>query len=401
MFARIRGLRNRLKDRKKQGMVEMTPDNSGLTKEQIETGTKALKVLGLESKQHELAKSDIIIFLYAIGLNPTDDVVDSKLRGFKLHNHRHFTFGQLCHLWYSMVQDLTDEEEILRRAFQFFDKDGNGEISVTELRTTMHELGDMLTEEEIVSFMAIMDVNNDGVIGYHEFLNTLKTQAPELASLNAKAVKQSEQPESPTSGPQGRAGSAVGAALMRSGSTTSRAGMGRSPSTLGNVGSPLRTGSKRGDTGSMKMSAPAAAGGFQRVSGDGTPGGGPAAPGSPSVAVPIGEGHDHMHRGGIGEASGSGLQSHHLRDPESPTTVAAASGRPGSSSGAALSPRMARVGSIPRVDTSPPRAPCVLETVSPKGSPTSSDGEEALRQQQQQRQQQQGKAQQPGSPAVR
>ena len=64
-----------------------------------------------------------------------------------------------------MFQDLNDEEEILRRAFQFFDKDGNGEISVTELRTTMHELGDLLTEEEIASFMAIMDVNNDGVIG--------------------------------------------------------------------------------------------------------------------------------------------------------------------------------------------------------------------------------------------
>jgi Ca2+-binding EF-hand superfamily protein len=88
-----------------------------------------------------------------------------------------------------MLQDLTDEEEILRRAFQFFDKvdrsfcdvlhlpaactmshhpatqpapmvmtclqDGNGEISVTELRTTMHELGDLLTEEEIMNFMQV------------------------------------------------------------------------------------------------------------------------------------------------------------------------------------------------------------------------------------------------------
>ncbi len=64
-----------------------------------------------------------------------------------------------------MLQDLSDEEEILRRAFQFFDKDGNGEISVHELRTTMHELGDLLTEDEIMSFMAIMDIDNDGVIG--------------------------------------------------------------------------------------------------------------------------------------------------------------------------------------------------------------------------------------------
>lgn len=69
-----------------------------------------------------------------------------------------------------MLQDLTDEEEILRRAFQFFDKDGNGEISIPELRTTMHELGDLLSEEEILSFMAVMDVNNDGVIGFQEFI---------------------------------------------------------------------------------------------------------------------------------------------------------------------------------------------------------------------------------------
>ena len=34
-----------------------------------------------------------------------------------------------------------------------------------ELRTTMHELGDLLSEEEIHAFMAVMDVNNDGVIG--------------------------------------------------------------------------------------------------------------------------------------------------------------------------------------------------------------------------------------------
>ena len=75
------------------------------------------------------------------------------------HTHTHMP------LRFAMLQDLSDEEEILRRAFQFFDKDGNGEISVHELRTTMHELGDLLTEDEIMSFMAIMDVDNDGVIG--------------------------------------------------------------------------------------------------------------------------------------------------------------------------------------------------------------------------------------------
>ena len=116
--------------------------------------------------------------------NPTDDVIDSKLRAFKLHENETFTYGHVCHVWNSMLQDLTDEEEILRRAFQFFDKDGNGEISIPELRTTMHELGDLLSEEEILSFMSVMDVNNDGVIGFQEFIDTLKTQTPELITDN-------------------------------------------------------------------------------------------------------------------------------------------------------------------------------------------------------------------------
>ncbi|GIL71740.1 hypothetical protein Vretimale_824 [Volvox reticuliferus] len=108
-----------------------------------------------------------------------------------------------------MLQDLTDEDEILKRAFQFFDKDGNGEISVQELRTTMHELGDLLTDEEISAFMEILDVNNDGAIGYTEFLAMLKTQAPDLSSSDgledsmsnkAKEQLQQQRKEGPSEG---------------------------------------------------------------------------------------------------------------------------------------------------------------------------------------------------------
>jgi hypothetical protein len=34
----------------------------------------------------------------------------------------------------------------------------------------MSELGDLLTEEEIMSFVSIMDVDNDGVIGVRGLL---------------------------------------------------------------------------------------------------------------------------------------------------------------------------------------------------------------------------------------
>ncbi|KAL6763831.1 hypothetical protein V8C86DRAFT_2483131 [Haematococcus lacustris] len=179
MFAGLRGLWNFF--RTKERVPELTIENCGLQRQQIETGVKALAILGLD-KPDELTKQDLVLFLYAIGLNPTDDVIDSKLRFLKLHQREVITFPQVCHVWHSMLQDLTDEDAILRRAFQYFDKDGNGEISVIELRTTMHELGDLLTESELLSFMQVMDANNDGVIGYQEFLDTLKMHSPDMAS---------------------------------------------------------------------------------------------------------------------------------------------------------------------------------------------------------------------------
>ncbi|GFR42641.1 hypothetical protein Agub_g3578 [Astrephomene gubernaculifera] len=181
MLGRFAGLRNRLKKRGINPDHDLLLHNSNLSDDQIDMARQALQILGLESRQHELTKEDFVIFLYAMGMNPTEDIIDSKIYALKLHHKKTYTFGQLAHVWYSMLQDLADEDEILKRAFQFFDKDNNGVISINELKTTMHELGDLLTEEEIADFMNIMDVNNDGVIGYTEFLATLKTQAPDSA----------------------------------------------------------------------------------------------------------------------------------------------------------------------------------------------------------------------------
>lgn len=68
-----------------------------------------------------------------------------------------------CHAW--AKQPLSACPVPLFFLLAFADKDGNGEIDVSELRTTMSELGNLLTEEEICAFIAIMDVDGNGVIG--------------------------------------------------------------------------------------------------------------------------------------------------------------------------------------------------------------------------------------------
>lgn len=51
----------------------------------------------------------------------------------------------------------TDSEEDIREAFQVFDRDDKGKISVAELRHIMTSIGEKLDEEEISSLIKEAD----------------------------------------------------------------------------------------------------------------------------------------------------------------------------------------------------------------------------------------------------
>lgn len=61
------------------------------------------------------------------------------------------------------MKDTDSEEEILE-AFKVLDKDGNGFISVAELRHIMTNLGEKITEEEVNEMLQEVDINDDGQI---------------------------------------------------------------------------------------------------------------------------------------------------------------------------------------------------------------------------------------------
>merc|ERR1711944_338839 len=62
-----------------------------------------------------------------------------------------------------MAKKENDNDEI-RAAFEIFDKDHDGFISPTELRTVMESLGEVLSEEDIDVMMKGADQNGDGQV---------------------------------------------------------------------------------------------------------------------------------------------------------------------------------------------------------------------------------------------
>lgn len=60
-----------------------------------------------------------------------------------------------------------DLEEDLQKAFKIFDRDGDGYITVKELRYLMTNLGERYTEEEVTEMIREVDLDCKGKVDFH------------------------------------------------------------------------------------------------------------------------------------------------------------------------------------------------------------------------------------------
>ncbi|CAH2078315.1 unnamed protein product [Thlaspi arvense] len=83
-----------------------------------------------------------------------------------------------------------DRDEHLFKAFQYFDKDNSGFITMDELESAMKEYG-MGDEASIKDIIAEVDTDNDGRINYEEFCAMMRsgpTQAQQGKTCSSPLV---------------------------------------------------------------------------------------------------------------------------------------------------------------------------------------------------------------------
>lgn len=125
--------------------------------------------------------------LRAVGLNPIESRVQELLDEYDADKSGSLSFEEFITLWMGEIMDAQDDEIMFQRAFQFFDKDGNGDISLNEFREVLTELGDPLKESELDLFFRLVDKNGDGRLQYDEFLGFLRN------TKNADAMSAEEE----------------------------------------------------------------------------------------------------------------------------------------------------------------------------------------------------------------
>ena len=88
------------------------------------------------------------------------------------------------------MEQLSEQQiEEFKKAFQHFDMNGDGVISIDELSVAMRELGHYPTEIELQEMIQEADANRDNVLDFEEFvammLRTIHDSETEMKTLEA------------------------------------------------------------------------------------------------------------------------------------------------------------------------------------------------------------------------
>ncbi|XP_072858380.1 calmodulin-like [Pogona vitticeps] len=142
-----------------------------LTDEQLAEYKEAFSLFDKDG-DGKITTSELGTVLRSLGHNPTEAELQGLIHAVDTNNSGAIDFPEFL----SVVAKRTkarDTEEEIREAFRVFDKDGNGYISVAELRHVMTNLGEKLSDEEVEEMIKEADVDGDGRVNYEEFVRVM------------------------------------------------------------------------------------------------------------------------------------------------------------------------------------------------------------------------------------
>ena len=115
----------------------------------------ALKALGFEMKVHQLVQM----------------LKDNNYKEQQVSYEQYFSIAKKL----MVERDPLDE---IRKAFQLFDEEKKGKISLKNLRKVSKELGEQVDDDELQAMIDEFDADNDGEINEQEFIQLMLEALP-------------------------------------------------------------------------------------------------------------------------------------------------------------------------------------------------------------------------------
>ncbi|KAJ3193701.1 Calcium-binding component of the spindle pole body (SPB) half-bridge [Irineochytrium annulatum] len=147
------------------------PARPELTEEQKMEIKEAFDLFDTD-KDSALDYHELKVAMRALGFDVKKTEVLKILREYDKNGQGLIDFEDFNKVMTEKILDRDPMDEI-RKAFQLFDDDGTGKISLRNLRRVAKEIGENLDDEELQAMIDEFDLDQDGEINEQEFISIM------------------------------------------------------------------------------------------------------------------------------------------------------------------------------------------------------------------------------------
>ena len=130
------------------------------------------------NKNGKIERKEMKIILKKLGKNGIQEEIDEIWRAMnKIESDSTISFDDFIEFInrFNLTKNSMSTDDIIN-AFEIFDRNHDGTISINEFKHILMDLGQKLSEDEVEEIFQDIDFNEDGKINYREFVEFWQQQ---------------------------------------------------------------------------------------------------------------------------------------------------------------------------------------------------------------------------------
>ena len=128
-----------------------------------------------KNKDGKITIMELANVMRSLNLDPTEEELKEMIDEVDLDGNGEIDFEEFVTLMNRRSKE-TDTEEVILNAFRVFDIEGNGLLSITDMRHIMINMTGSGLEDDLDDILINADTDGDGFIKYEEFIRMLLTR---------------------------------------------------------------------------------------------------------------------------------------------------------------------------------------------------------------------------------
>ena len=128
-----------------------------------------------KGKDGKITLLELANVMRSLNMDPTEEELKEMRDEVDLDGNGEIDFEEFVTLMNRRSKE-TDTEEVIINAFKVFDIEGNGLLSITDMRHIMINMTENVNEDELDEILINADTDGDGYIKYEEFIRMLLTK---------------------------------------------------------------------------------------------------------------------------------------------------------------------------------------------------------------------------------